>query len=145
MVDTEQDALDTLDAALAALLANPRSHEKRTIAWRCYVNPLENEYLKKLTEGVRDRGRWQRERLLGIPLPRTRGKIPSVNRQAYLQIVHCRSGINQIAKAINAAQKQGRSLPIDGTTLEQLRQLEVRLIEIQRSLTQLASEGQEDI
>lgn len=134
MADTI-DPLKSLQAAAKQAVRDLATGEHRTECIRFYVTAAEARRLTELCQGV-NRSRFIRSKVFGYAVPRPRAVLPQVNQQAYTHLANIRGNINQIAKAVNTAAKQGQRLPLTEGYLTQLSRLERLLVTIGTQLSQ---------
>jgi len=124
--------LEDLQAAALVEVAAARE-QKRTVSITFKVSPSEARQLQARCQGLK-RSLYIRQKLLEGVAPRPRAVMPPVNRDIYIQTTYMRTTLNQIAKAINMASKQGERLPLTQTYLEQLAHMTETLNQIRASL-----------
>lgn len=132
-----EDPLDEIKAAFGKAIAAQAvvNQERRTICKKFYVSATEDQAIQNLRQGVKESS-YFRSKVLGKAIPRPRPVIPQINRDTYIHIAGIRSNINQITKAINIAAKEGRSLLLSEAHLDELKQLESLLVQVQLQLSQ---------
>ncbi len=131
----QSSALNALRDELREMLADADLKEHRTICKRFYVTEAEEKQLESMRQGV-NLSTFVRAKVFGTSVPRPRQTIPQINREAYIHLANLRSNCNQIAKAVNTAAKQGQELPLTQAYLEELKRLEILLVEIGLQLNQ---------
>jgi len=132
MTQNTENALDALDADLSKILGETELKQRRTIPKRFYVDEAEERQIEELRQGV-SLSAFVRSRVFGTGY-RPRAIVPQINREAYLHLTKLSSNCNQMARAINVAAQQNRSLPLTQAYLDQLEQLKGLIIEIGQQL-----------
>lgn len=140
--ENTDNALNDLRTALGEALSESELKQRRTVCKRFYVTEEEDQRLEELRQGV-GLSSFVRAKVFGSGIPRPRPIVPQVNREAYIALANLRANCNQIAKAVNIAAKQGKTLPLTQTYLDQLERLEVLLVEIGLKLSQTQDANQE--
>lgn len=142
MQNTE-NALDALKTELREIQSETEVKKRRTISKHFYVSEAEDRQIEELRQGV-NFSAFVRAKILGSPY-RPRPIVPQINREACVDLANLRSNCNQIARTINAAAKQGKSLPLTQDYLDQLQRIESRLDEISLQLSQAHTVNQEEM
>ena len=133
---------DKAQQTLTGLESSEPALSKRNICVRFYLTQEEELQLDQLCDGVCNRSRWIRAKVMGHSLPLS--KIPAVNRDLYVQARLIRGNLAQMATAIDEALQQKKPLPLSEEFLTRLQQMQARQINIERELVklnQLAARG----
>ncbi len=138
-----QNPLDEIKAAFQSTIADYKSAEtqvvnpnaRRTLCKKFYVSADEDAQIRDARQGVKESG-YFRAKVLGKLIPRPRTVIPQINRDTYDHIAGIRGSLNQIARAVNTAAKNAQTLPLTERYLDEIKQLESLLVEVQLQLSQ---------
>ena len=133
--ESTNNALEGLRGSIRETLEESELKQRRTICKRFYISEEEDQRLDELRQGV-GLSAFVRAKVFGSGVPRPRSIVPQINREAYIHLANLRANCNQIAKAVNAAAKQDRALPLTQAYLDQLSKLEELLVEVGLQLSQ---------